>query len=152
EMAEIRQKADTVGVAVVALGRAVEERDTRYGNIDITNPERAGADDAVSDLAYKLQKELGPAEKRWRDAHIAAIGRADSGPRRQEVAFALQPDYPAGNVAEAGISFMRGLAETYRSAPYIVIDMAVDQGYMSPEKAEKERAKLAKKAAGAKPE
>jgi hypothetical protein len=152
EMAEIRQKADTVGVAVVALGRAVEERDTRFGNLDVTNPERAGADDAVSDLAYKLQKELGPAEKRWRDAHIAAIGRAYGGPLRQEVAFALQPDYPASNVAETGISFMRELAETYRRAPYIVIDMAVDQGYMSPEKAEKEKAKLAKKAAGGKAE
>jgi len=148
ELGEIQEKGDRVGVALVSLARAIDERDQRFGSMDASAPERAGADEAVDDLAYRLQKELQPADRRWRESRIHALASAYHGPTRQIVMLALARDYPATGVAEAGIEFMRALNEAYHSAPEIVVDMLVDQGYMDPEKAEKEKKRLAKQAAG----
>jgi hypothetical protein len=150
ELTEIQEKGDRVAVALVSLGRAVDERNARFTEVNMS-PERAGADEAVDKLAYDFQKELKAADRRWREAHIPALGRAYPRPTQQSVAVALQDGYPADIVAQTGIEFMQALADAYRYAPDIVDEMLVDQGYLKPEQAVKrgkERAKQRAEAAG----
>ena len=144
ELPEIEQRADKVAVGLVSLTRALDERNARFGAADAMSPELAGANDAVDQLAYNLQKDLRAADRRWRDSHIPALAAAYHGPTRQSVMFALQDGYPADGVAQATIEFMQALADAFRDAPDIVDDMLVDQGYLDREKAEKRKRERAK--------
>jgi hypothetical protein len=151
ELTEIQQRGDRVAVALVSLTRAVDERSARFSQLDVTSPDRSGADDAVDKLAHDFQKDLKAADRRWRESTIHALAEAYHGPTRQSVMIALQDGYPGDLVAQTGIEFMQALADAYRNAPDIVDQMLVDQGYLKPEQAEKrgrERAKRRAEAAG----
>ena len=68
---------------------------------------------------------------------------------QQSVAWSLTDGYPPTNVAESGTEFLRALADAYHHSTWIVIDMLVDQGFMTRERAARERKKLAEKLAEA---
>lgn len=159
ELKEIEPEVDDVAKALLVTERAIDERDKRFGDLDVTDPRRAGADDAIEGFAYQMQKKLRKAAMRWQHTTIPALYRdlkygstTTGGQLEAEVANVLSMDYhqwqpggiEAGMIANTAGDFVRDFRKEWKAAPYTVLQMAVDQGYMTPERASQMRAKLAK--------
>ena len=161
ELREIEPKVDDVAKAILITERAMDERDKRFGNLDVADPRRAPADDAVEDLAYQVQKKLRIAAQRWQNTSIPALRRSlEFGATSSNenllsaVASVLAMDYhdwqPGG--AEPGLilgtanDFVNDLRGEWKDAPYTVLEMAVDQHLMSKERAAQMSEKLTKEA------
>ncbi len=161
ELSEIEPKVDDVAKALLVTERAIAERDKRFGDLDVTDSKRSGADDAIEDLAYQMQKKLRLAAVRWQNSAIPALYRdfkygstTTGGQLQAEVANVLGMDYhdwqpggvEAGMIAQTAGDFVREFRKEWKNAPFTVLQMAVDQGYMTPDRAAQMGAKLAKKA------
>jgi hypothetical protein len=159
ELREIEPKVDDVAKALLVTERAIAERDKRFGDKDVTDSGRAGADDAIEDFAYMMQKKLRTAAQRWQNTNIPALYRdlkygktTTGGQLEAEVANVLGMDYhqwqPGGieaqMIADTAGDFVREFRKEWKDVPYTVLQMAVDQGYMTTERASQMRAKLAK--------
>jgi hypothetical protein len=144
ELAELRPVADRVALALVPLDRALAEQDRRFGET-MASPEKTGSEEAVGTLAYRLQKALVEADRRWQTSSIAALARWYPNDVRVSVATSLQPDYPPSIVLQSGEEFVRALADAYHNVPAIVVGMLVDQGFMTQEQAGRQLRKMAEK-------
>jgi hypothetical protein len=144
ELAEMRPVADKVALALVPLDHALAEQDRRFGDT-MASAEKAGSEEAVGTLAYRLQKVLTEADQRWRASHIPALARWYPRDVQVSVATSLQPDYPPAILLQSGEEYIRALTDVYHNLPAIVVGMLVDQGYMTPEQAERQLKKLAEK-------
>jgi hypothetical protein len=161
ELREIEPKVDDVAKAILITERAMDERDKRFGNLDVADPRRAPADDAVEDLAYQVQKKLRIAAQRWQNTSIPALRRhlqnghtSSNEDLLSAVASVLAMDchewQPGG--AEPGLilgtanDFVIDLRGEWKDAPYTVLEMAVDQHLMSKERAAQMSEKLTKEA------
>jgi hypothetical protein len=159
ELKEIEPDVDNVAKALLVTERAIDERDKRFGDLDVTDPRRAGADDAIEGFAYQMQKKLRKAAIRWQNTTIPALYRdlkygstTTGGQLEAEVANVLGMDYhqwqpggiEAGMIATTAGDFVREFRKEWKDAPFTVLQMAVDQGYMTRERASQMGAKLAK--------
>lgn len=126
ELEDMRSKFDALAKAQVILAAAIDERERRYGGADITDPARGAADEAVDDLAHRLQQALRAADKRWQDTRIAALGRFYQATTQVDVGQALQGDYPPDLVLLASQQFLELFIDAWRKIPTIVEGMIKD--------------------------
>ena len=161
ELSEIEPKVDDVARAYLVTDRAMQEHNARFKDANVTDAKAAGAAEAIDDLAYSLQKKLRTAAVRWQNSAIPALyrnfkyGSTSSGEQLQaRVANALGFDmssggsdsYEATEIADTAKDLVTEFRKEWHNAPFTVLQMAVDQGYMSPDRASEMGAKLAKKA------
>lgn len=142
ELRAIEQRGNEVGKALTVLSSVLDERAAMGVNPFDNDPVSAGMNEAADDMGYRLQKELGLADRRWQQSRIDALSRHYPEEVKNSVSFAIKPDYPPDLIAATAIEFLSALTKAFMEAAEIVIDMAVDQGYLSEEKALKQKAKL----------
>ncbi len=139
ELREIEKRGATVVSSVAALDTAIAEQTKQQGG-----PGAAGADEAVADLARKLASSMLALDKRWQNSSIKALQKFSPVTLRQEIMNAQSPDYPPDLTSSTGHELVQELGRAYAKADVIVVDMLVELGYFSQEKAKKVKAKLAK--------
>ena len=144
ELREIEHKGDQVARDMIVLSQILDERDARFAGADVSDPQRAGADEAADDAAYRLQKSLGEADRRWKGSPIDALGKAYPSDTQASVMWARQGEYPPDLVASSAQEFLSSLTDAYKNAAEIVLQMAVDQGYFSEKEAAEKRKEMRK--------
>ena len=147
ELREIEHKGDQVSHDMVVLARILDERDARFAGAEPGNRQLAGADEAASDAAYRLQKSLGEADRRWRESSIEALSKAYPSDVQSSVMWSKQEEYPPDLVASSAGEFLASLTGAYKNAAEIVLQMAVDQGYFTEAEAAGKLKDMRKKAA-----
>ena len=149
ELAEIEKKGDELAKPLIILGRLIDDRNKNFGHLDVTDPKRAGADEAIQDAAYKVQNALSAAGKRWQNTKIDALRNAFATQVQVDIKFALERGRDGEQVADAAQQFLAQIAAAYASQKKIVLKMLVDAGYMSKKTAALQERKMAAEAAAA---
>lgn len=132
---------------MVVLARILDERDARFAGAEIANKQLAGADEAASDAAYRLQKSLGEADRRWRESSIEALSKAYPSDVQSAVMWSKQEEYPPDLVASSAGEFLASLTGAYKNAAEIVLEIAIDQGFFTDAEGAAKLKEMRKKAA-----
>lgn len=146
ELRDIQPFGDEVSRGMMILASAIDDRDRRAG-AHVSKERTAGADEAVEDAANKLRKSLQAAANRMLRSQINALGRSVPESVLTSIQWALQPGYPAESLVSSAGEFLAVLTGAYTNAADIVLEMAVDQGFVDRADVAEKRAEMHKNAA-----
>ncbi len=129
ELRDIQPYGDEVSRDMLVLAAAIDDRDRRAG-AGAQGERAAGADEAVEDAVRKLRRSLQAAVNRMLRSQIDALGRTIPESVITSMQIAAQPGYPPEAMVSSAGEFLGILTGCYDNAADVVLEMAVDQGYI----------------------
>ena len=139
ELRELEAKGGAVVSSVAALDSAIAQRAKLGDGLGAS-----GADEAASDLARKVGVAMLALDKRWQNSPIKVLQGFSPVTLRQEILMAQHDAYTPEQTSATAHELIGELGRAASKADVIVVDMLVEAGYFSKDKAAKVKKKLAK--------